>query len=298
MPHAIRRFDLRTFDLIISISHAVAHGVHIDPNQLHINYILTPARYAWQQRGEYASLWGLPARLAQGFLKYFRDWDREAIRGVDHFVAISNWIAKNVQDAYNRDVDEVIYPPVDVLRFKPANQREDYYIVVSRLVPYKRIDLIVRAFNRLGLPLIVVGEGREKQRYLRIANNNIRFLANQSDQEVRHLLSKAKAFVYASREDFGIAPVEAQAGGCPVIAFAGGALPETVIDRKTGILFTEQTVDSLVEAINNFEANPRSFSQELITGHAAQFSQQRFQEQFSAFVASAWQNHIAEPPGL
>ena len=293
MVHAVRGFDLSSFDIVISLSHAVAHGVRTKSNQLHINYIFTPARYAWQQREEYLDIWGLRGRLAQRFLGYFRRWDREVVQEVDCFVAISKWIAGNVEAAYGREADAIIYPPVNTRAFKAEEQREDFYIVVSRLVPYKRIDLVVHAFNRLGLPLLVVGDGREKEKLLRIANSNIRFLGNQGDSEVCQLLARAKAFVYASREDFGIAPVEAQAAGCPVIAFAGGALPESVMNGQTGILYSEQTAESLVEAITRFESDDSNFSPRTIAKHSAQFSKERFQLQFADFVSSAWQSHLA-----
>ena len=293
MTHAVRRFDLRDFEIVISISHAIAHGVRIHPGQLHINYILTPARYAWHQREDYLTSWGLRARLAQGFLCYFRRRDRKASREVHAFVAISKWIADNVQRAYKCPVDCIIYPPVDTEKFFAAARRDDYYIVVSRLVPNKHVDLIVSAFNQLALPLIVVGEGLEKNKLMRIAAPNIRFLDRQSDKDVRQLLSKAKAFIHISREDFGIAPVEAQAAGCPVIAFAGGALSETIRNGETGILFEDQTVSSLVRAVERFESNPAMFSSRKIAGLADRFSLSRFQTEFSAFIWSAWQTHQA-----
>ncbi len=290
MPFAIEQFDLREFEIIISSSHAVAHGILPRPNQLHINYIHSPARYAWHQYHDYLAnrrIGRVKKWLSRPMLHYLRLWDFAAAARVDYFVANSKWTAATVMRAYRRNAD-VIYPPIMLNNFDHAQDRENYYITVSRLVPYKRMDLIVKAFSKLGYPLVIVGDGPERRFLTSIASPNIRFCGDLPDIEVAKLLGKAKAFVFAAEEDFGIALVEAQAAGCPIITFRGGGALETVIEGKTGIFFDEQEQLSLEEAAERFELDAYSFDGEVIRENAERFSHKKFELDFSKYVGKKW----------
>ncbi len=297
MPLAVEHFDLSRHDLVLSLSDAVAHGVLTPPDTLHVNYIFTPMRYAWPLYHEYLLLGGLNrgprAWAARLVLHYLRLWDRAAADRVDYFIAISRWVAGRVWRAYRREA-EVVYPPVEVERFHPIEPRETYYITVSRLVPYKRVDLIVEAFNRLGRPLLVVGEGPEYDRLAERAGPSVRLLGRVAQDDLAGLLGKARAFVYAAEEDFGIAPVEAMAAGCPVIAYGRGGVRETVVEGKTGLFFAEQTVGALVEAVMRFEAEAHSFRVTTLRRRAERFSRERFLWAFQRAVERAWERFERE----
>ncbi|NEQ54243.1 MAG: glycosyltransferase family 4 protein, partial [Leptolyngbya sp. SIO3F4] len=256
MPLAIEQFDLSTYDVVISSNHAVAKGVLTAPHQLHISYVHTPIRYAWDLQHQYLQQSGLERGVKGGItrliLHYLRLWDTTSANRVDRFLANSQFIAKRIWRAYRRPA-KVIYPPVDISRFEWQHPRDNFYLTVSRFVPYKRVDLTVKAFNQLGLPLVVIGDGSDWQRIKDIAGPNIRLLGKQTDAVVSDYMQRCKGFIFPAEEDFGITPVEAQAAGAPVIAFDRGGVTETVIHGKTGILFPEQTVDSLVQAIKSFE---------------------------------------------
>jgi glycosyltransferase involved in cell wall biosynthesis len=297
MPMAIESLDVSAYDVVLSSSHAVAKGVLTHPGQLHLCYIHTPIRYAWDLQQQYlqgASLQrGVKAMLAQMILHYLRLWDVASANRVDHFVANSRFVARRVWKTYRRSAT-VIYPPVEVNRFRPDRPREDFYFVLSRFVPYKRVDLIVEAFARLGLPLVVIGDGSGRKQVEAIAQRpefkftakNIQFLGHQPDKVVVDYMERCKAFVFAAAEDFGIAPVEAQAAGAPVIAFGKGGVTETVIAEKTGLFFPEQTVESLMAAIQQFEQmRDRSpFEPEVLRHNAEQYAPERFRSQFDRFV--------------
>jgi glycosyltransferase involved in cell wall biosynthesis len=285
MPTAIETFDLSEYDLILSSSAAFAHGVRTRPGQTHLSYIHSPMRYAWHQYREHIARFGPASPFVRALLAYLRSWDRRASARATAFAANSAWTAKAVQAAFGRPAT-VIHPPVHVENFAPAAKRDDYYLTVSRLVPYKRIDLIVEAFSQLGNRLLVVGAGPEEARIKKLAKSNVELLGYQPPSEVAQLMSRAKAFVFAAEEDFGIAAVEAQAAGCPVIAFARGGLTETVIDGKTGLFFNEQSMVSLVEAIARFEKSQHSFDPQTIRTHALTFRAENFRQRFSAFVNS------------
>ena len=285
MPRAVEALKLGGHDLVISFSYAVAHGAQPGAGARHLSYNFTPMRYAWRGPDEVAGeMWRHP--MLQGLMEHFRRWDRQAAARVDRFAAVSNAIAARVQDAYQRGA-EVIYPPVDVERFRPMAPRGDYYITIARLVPHKRLDLIVEAFSRLRLPLVIVGEGPEYARLERAAGANIRLAGRQSDSVVTDLLGRARGFVCAAEEDFGIAIVEAQAAGCPVLAFGRGGALETIQEMKTGMLFGEQSVAGLIQAMELFERAVDSFRPEDMSANARRFSPARFKEEFSTFVASA-----------
>jgi glycosyltransferase involved in cell wall biosynthesis len=283
MPLAVERMDLSGFDLVISFSYAVAHGVRImSPGQRHISYTHTPLRYAWRNYkiGEKVSpnQW-----LVNGFFRYFRQWDVHASQQVDQFAAVSRDIAGWIQRVYRREA-RVIYPPVDLERFQPQQPRDGAYITVSRLVAHKRIDLIVEAFSRLKLPLILIGDGPELLRLRKMAAPNITFMGYQSDRVVAQSLNRARAFVSASQEDFGIAMVEAQAAGGPVITLGKGGALETVLDGRTGLFYAEQTPESLIEAIERFETLADSFSTAELVANVQRFSKQRFLKEFAVFA--------------
>ena len=287
MPLAIEQFDLSAYDLVLSSNHAVAKGIITHPDQLHICYVHTPIRYAWDLQQEYlkgAQLnRGIRSFFVQLVLHYLRLWDFASASRVDHFVANSHFVARRIWKTYRRPA-QVIYPPVAVDRFQPKTQREEFYFILSRFVPYKRVDLVVEAFTRLGLPLVVIGDGANWKQVKALAGANVQLLGHQPDAIVVDYMQRCKAFVFAAAEDFGIAPVEAQAAGAPVIAYAKGGVTETVIPDKTGVFFLEQTVESLIEAVLRFESEAHTFDAEVIRQNAERFSSENFRRQFSEFV--------------
>jgi len=286
-PFAIEQFDLSNYDIIISSSHAVAKGVLSNTNQIHISYIHTPIRYAWDLYFQYLNDNNLERGLRSFLVKYFlhkiRIWDYISSQRVDYFIANSNHVAKRVKKFYNRDA-KVIYPPVDVDKFY-ISKKDDFYITISRLVPYKKVDLIVETFTKLkNKKLIVIGDGPQLKKIKSIATDNIEILGYQPDHIIKELLSKAKAFVFAAEEDFGILPVEAQASGTPVIAFKKGGVLETVIENKTGIFFDSQTLESLKNAIIRFEKQVDNFDLSFIRKHSLKFSKERFKKEIITFI--------------
>jgi len=292
MPLAIEQLDLSNYDVVISDSHAVAKGVITSPNQLHISYIHTPIRYAWDMQHQYLSQAGLTrgikGLLAKYLLHYIRMWDLRTVPGVDEFVANSNFIAQRIRKFYKRTAN-VIYPPVEIDRFKVEKEKEDFYLVVSRLVPYKKVDIIVQAFSDLPYKkLIVIGDGPELKNLKKHSSSNIEFLGFQEDKVVEDFLRKAKALIYAAEEDFGIVPVEAQACGTPVIAYGKGGVLETVLDGETGLFFPEQSPISIIDAIEKFEKHPKFDSTE-IRRNAERFSKKRFKTEMKSFVDQAYQ---------
>ncbi len=272
MPLAVEQFDLSNYDLIISSSHAVAKGVLTGPTQVHICYCHSPVRYAWDLQHQYLRETqlanGVKGFLARLMLHYIRLWDYRTAAGVDLFIANSFYIAKRIRKVYRRDA-VVVHPPVDIQAFPIRLEKEDFYLTASRMVPYKRIDVIVEAFTQMPeRRLVVIGDGPEMDKIRSLSSGNITILGYQDDTVLRDYLQRARGFVFAAEEDFGILPVEAQACGTPVIAYnAGGAL-ETVLPvgnpfgmPGTGVFFTEQTPDAIRAAVNEFETlrfDPRS----------------------------------------
>lgn len=284
MPFAIEQFDLCNYDIIVSFSYAVAHGVCNTNGARHISYTYTPMRYAWTD----LNINGTHTHknlLVELFMESFRTWDKKAASRVGQFVAISQFVSRRIANAYQRQAP-VLYPPVEVERFKPALKRERYYITVTRLVPHKRVDLMVQAFSRLKLPLLVIGEGPELPQLKTMADANIQFLEYQSDQNVAELLGKARGFVCATEEDFGIAIVEAQAAGCPVIAYGQGGALETVMDGKTGIFFPEQSPESLMDAVLRFEQIHADFQTQDLVQNSRRFAKDRFLSEFKNLVCN------------
>ena len=298
MPLAIEQLDLSGYDLIISNSHAVSKGILVGPDQVHISYVHSPMRYAWDLQHQYLRESGLDQRLrgwiARIALHYLRLWDLRTVPGVDHFVANSHFIGRRIKRVYGRS-STVIYPPIDIESFPLQREKTDVYVTASRMVPYKRMDLIVEAFSKIPKKrLIVIGDGPEMEKIKKLSGPNITLLGYQPIEVLKEQLQTARAFIFAAEEDFGIVPLEAQATGTPVIAFGKGGALETVIPpgtdkAPTGLFFEEQTVASLIEAIHAFEAIEERFDPEAIRRHAEQFSIQRFNETFKNFVDEAYQ---------
>lgn len=295
MPLAVEQIDLSGYDLILSSSHAVAKGVLTGPDQLHISYVHTPIRYAWDLYFQYlreANLTrGIKSLLARLILHYVRLWDATTASRVDVFVANSRYVARRIWRTYRRRA-HVIYPPVEVNRFNPGRPREDFYLTLSRFVPYKRVDLIVSAFTRMKRPLVVIGDGPDFEKIKRLAGPNVQLMGYQPDEVVRDYMERCKAFVFAAEEDFGITPVEAQAAGAPVIAYGRGGVTETVVAGKTGLFFQKQSEESLIEAVDAFERDSHSFDPEIIRRHAERFSRERFQREISVLIEQAWKKFV------
>ena len=282
MPAAVARFDLRQYDIVVAFSYAVAHGVHTAKGTHQLSYTYTPMRYAWSD----INLDGRRSRknpLLNLLMQNFRRWDRSAAGRVHEFAAISHGVAARIWSAYQREA-RLIYPPVEVERFCASGERRDYFVTLSRLVPHKRIDLIIEAFSQLQFPLKIIGEGPQNRKLQQCASPNIEFLGYQSDETVAGLLGHARGFVCAAEEDFGIAMVEAQAAGCPVLAYRAGGALETVIEGETGLFFPEQTAGSLIEAVRRFEESAHRFRPDAMSQNAQKFSKARFQKSFHEFV--------------
>ncbi|NDJ24140.1 glycosyltransferase [Nostoc sp. B(2019)] len=292
-PLAIEQLDLRQYDVILSSSHAVAKGILTTSEQLHICYCHSPMRYAWDLTFDYlrhSKLGsGLPGWVTRYLLHRLRQWDVLSANRVDYFIANSQYTSRRIWRCYRREAT-VIYPPVNIEEFPFSDQKEDFYLIVSRLVSYKQVSLIVKAFNQLKRPLVVIGTGDEMKRIREIANPNIQILGWQPDNVVKKYMANAKAFVYAACEDFGIALVEAQACGTPVIAYGAGGALETVRDihscgdTGTGVFFRKQTEEALVAAVEKFEMHEGLFNPEYMRSHAAQFSPQIFAERYLDFL--------------
>ncbi len=294
-PPAIRSMDFKGYDVILSNKSGFIHGLKHTPQQLHICYCLAPTRYVWDYDG-YAAREGFGRWLGlaiEPVIKQMQKWDYTAAQptiknqGVDHFIAISADIQARIKKYYQRD-SVVIYPPVDTQRFTPSPAPEgNYYFIVSRLIPYKRIDLAIEACNLLGRRLIIAGAGRDRAQLETMAGPTIEFTGRIPWSEVTHLMAHCKAFIFPGFEDFGITPVEAQAAGRPVIAFAKGGALDTVIEGKTGLFFHKQTPEALASTLEKFEQ--MSFDPRQARTNAERFSNERFRQEISTFVEEKWQ---------
>lgn len=300
MPIAVEQFDLSSFDLIISSSYAVAKGVITGPDQLHISYVHSPIRYAWDLQHQYLRESGLEKGIkgwvAKFILHYIRLWDQRTAHGVDKFIANSKFIGRRIKKVYGRE-SEVIYPPVDVEEFDFRDHKENFYFTASRMVPYKKIDLIVEAFSQMpDKKLIVIGDGPEFQKIKKKATPNTILMGFQPFSVLRDHMQRAKAFVFAAEEDFGITPVEAQACGTPVIAYGKGGATETVQclgrENPSGLFFESQTIEALTAAVLRFEQNQGAFSSQNCREKALAFSSERFRQQFEDFVLKYWEEHL------
>jgi glycosyltransferase involved in cell wall biosynthesis len=297
MPLAIEQFDMSPYDLVISSSHAVAKGVITGPNQLHVSYIHSPIRYAWDMQADYLRDSGLDRGLkgiiTRMILHYIRMWDHRTMNGVDAAAANSQFIAQRIWKVYRRNA-EVIYPPVDIYNFSCVDEKEPYYLTVARLVPYKKLDLIVNAFAEMpDRKLVVIGDGPELMRIRKMATPNVEVLGYQPTQVIIAKMQRAKAFIFAAQEDFGITPLEAQACGTPVIAFDKGGVGETIRglddDQPTGVFFSEQNAHALVQAVDLFEMNAGRITSRACRENAERFAPEQFEKKFSAFVLTAWE---------
>ena len=296
-PIAWQGLDLSDYDVLLSNKSGFCHGVDYDDRTLHICYCLAPTRYVWQL-DHYLKREGLgkPVELAlRPITQWLKKWDYNAAQRVHHFIAISTEIQERIQTYYDRD-SVVIYPPVDTTRFTPAkpNEIEDYFLIVSRLIPYKRIDLAVQAATELNVPLKVGGNGRDLEHLQAMAGPSVEFLGYVPDDELPELMARCKAFLFPGLEDFGITPVQAQAAGRPVIAYRGGGAIDTVVPGVTGEFFDEMTVAALREVMQNFDATQYHWAE--IRQHALQFDVGIFRQQIQAFVEQAWQAQQTQTP--
>ncbi len=283
-PAAVRSLDLRGYDLILSNKSGFIHGVKTNSDQLHLCYCLAPTRYVWNYQAYAAreQLGALTNHILAPVIALLRRWDYQAAQNVAHFCAISTDIQGRIQKYYHRQAN-IIAPPVDTDRFQPIpNPSEDYYFIVSRLIPYKRIDLAVKAFTKMGKRLIIAGDGRDRGALEAMAGPTVKFRGYLPWDEVISLMANCKAFLFPGYEDFGITPVEAQAAGRPVIAFAAGGALDTVVDLETGIFFYEQRMESLIEAVHRLEAI--TFNPQRIRQNAERFSINRFKRELLAWI--------------
>jgi glycosyltransferase involved in cell wall biosynthesis len=284
-PFAMERLDLRGYDLVLSSSSAFGKGVVTRPETMHICYCHTPMRWCWNydEYVERERLGGISRSILPFFITGLRIWDQTSSMRVDHFIANSPVVADRIQKYYRRD-SVVIPPPVEASRFTfdATNQAENYFLIVSRFMPYKHIDLAIEACNRLQLPLVIIGSGRDENRLKSIAGPTIRFMGRLSDEAVLHYYAHCRAFILPGEEDFGITPLEAQASGRPVIAYAAGGALASIIDRVTGTFFHKQTVESLVEVLESFDE--RSYDPQTIRNHALEFDKPRFHRRILQFI--------------
>jgi glycosyltransferase involved in cell wall biosynthesis len=297
-PRAIESFDLRAYDLVLSSSHCVAKGI-FPHRALHVAYVHAPMRYVWDQHDAYFGAeapW--PSRAAMALCRrYLQQWDCRSTGRVDEFIANSKNIAAKINALYGREA-AVIYPPVDVDRFRLAEHQQAYYLIVSALVPYKKIDIAVEAFNQLKLPLKIAGEGPMRGRLEETAQSNIEFLGWVSDERLASLYASCQALIFPGEEDFGIVPLEAQASGLPVIAYGKGGALETVVPlagtgpvSPTGIFFHELTPESLIAAVRAFQHNRHRFDPDAIHRHSCRFSRDRFKVEIRNYLAACAREH-------
>jgi glycosyltransferase involved in cell wall biosynthesis len=296
MPLALEQLDLSAYDLVLSSESGPAKGVVTRPDALHICYCHSPMRYVWDMYHDYLSGAGRLIRtLFPVVAHWLRVWDRLSADRVDHFIANSGFVAARIRKFYRRDA-EVIYPPVNTTEFDPTQERGDFYLCLGQLVAYKRADLAVEAFNQLGLPLVVVGEGELFERLQTLAKPNVKLMGRQPFPVIKDLLQRCRGLVFPGMEDFGIVPVEAMAAGAPVIAYAKGGALETVIHGQTGVLFEEQSVEALIAAIQRVEAREFDFSAATLQAHAATFDKAIFKEKIQAFIDNALAEPLFVPP--
>ena len=289
-PLAIERFDFSDYDLIVSSSHCVAKGVRHDDSVYHISYVHAPMRYVWDQFNTYfrqpRTSWSV--RIGAELMRpYLQRWDRNTAKRVDTFLCNSDNIRKKILEYYGRE-SQVIYPPVDLSRFKPGDSKADYYLMVGAFAPNKRVDLAVEAFNQLKLPLKISGSGQDEEYCRSIAGENIEFLGALSNEKLLELYQQARALVFPGEDDFGITPLEAQACRTPVIAFASGGALETVTE-KTGVFFAEQKVEALIKAVEEMERSWRSFAPEAFQRQMSRFGRGPYKEQMAHAIELGYQ---------
>jgi glycosyltransferase involved in cell wall biosynthesis len=297
MPWAVEQYDVRAAEVVVSSHHAVANGVLTGAKQLHISYVHSPMRYAWERYHDYLEEFGL-ARGLKGLatrwcLHYLRQWDRLAADRVDLFVANSTTVARRIEATWRRRA-VVVPPPVSVERFRADRPREDFYCTVSRMVPYKRIDLLVDACQRSGRKLVVIGDGPERARCQQLAGEHVTFLGHLEDAAVADHLERCRGFLFAAEEDFGIVPVEAMAAGAPVIAYGHGGIRDSVLPGETGVFFDQQTPEAVIAALAAFES--RDCSSAACRHRAETFSRDAFIARMRTLVAEAWDRFRSDGP--
>lgn len=301
MPMAVEQFSLLDYDIVLSDSASFAKGVITKPNTLHICYCHTPPRYAWDDSHKYIAEFGFSGivkKLIPFFMNYIRIWDREAALRVDKFICNSQFVAERIKKYYNREA-QIIYPPVDTKKFFPSeNQSEvkNYFLMVGRLITYKRFDIAIDAFNKLGLPLKIIGSGPERKKLMKMARKNIEFLGELSTDKLNYYYQNCQALIFPQEEDFGIVALEAMACGRPVIAYRGGGALESIDENKTGIFFEQQTAQSLIEAVKKFE--PNSFNSLQIRQRAQEFDREEFKNKIKDFIEKSWKEFKFENYGV
>lgn len=290
MPVVFEAFDLSEYDIVLSSCHSCAKGVITKPDVLHVSYCHSPPRYLWDNSHQYIKNYPWPNWLKKwvipSYLHKLRVWDRAAADRVDSYIANSAFVAERIKKYYRREA-AVIHPPVKIEDVEPIKERDDYYLAVGRLIPYKRFDLIVKAFNELKLPLKIIGTGNQFKKLRRLADKNIEFLGMVEENELKNYYRYAKGFLFPQIEDFGITPLEAMSYGCPVIAYGEGGALETVVHNESGLFFKEQTVLGLKKAVHDFEE--RKFDPVLIKAQAAKFDERIFKDKLEEFVFSEWE---------
>ncbi len=298
MPMALEQLDLSEYDLVISCESGPAKGVITRPDALHVCYCNSPMRYVWDMYHSYLGDAGWLIRKLFPFVAHWlRIWDRASADRVDHFLANSTFIASRIRKFYRRE-SQVVFPPVNVKAFNHQRERSDFYLCLGQLVPYKRADMVVEVFTKLGLPLVVIGEGELFDRLSATAGPNVKMLGRQPFGVVKDHLERCKALVFPGLEDFGIVPVEAMASGAPVIAYGKGGALDTVVHGRTGVLFEEQSNACFEQAINDFTGGAYSFDPEVLRFHAATFDKSVFQKNLIEAVDAAWQRAQNAPHGF
>ncbi len=291
MPTAVEQLDLSEYDVVISSSSALIKGVITHPHTLHICYCYTPTRYLWSDTHQYhkdIKEGKLVKHILPMYLSKLRQWDHSAAQRVDHFVAQSDFIAKRIKNYYNRDSSTIIHPPTDTENFYISSEIGNYYLLISRLKPYKKVDLAIKAFNKLNIPLKIIGIGEDEKRLKKLAKDHIEFLGAVPEEEKRKLLSQCIGLIHPQEEDYGLTPIEAMASGRPVIAYNAGGAKETVIDGQTGQLFKEQSWEALIDTIIKFK--PDKYIPQETKAHAENFNSQKFYQQIKEFVETSYQD--------
>ncbi len=291
MPIAIEQFDFSKFDVVLSDSSSYAKGIITGPETLHICYMHTPMRYAWDDCQKYTQDFSFPKlvkKLVPMAMNYVRLWDKVSADRVDRFIANSNFVAKRIKKYYHKEA-EVINPPVAISDFYISQERGGYFLMVGRLISYKRHDIAIEAFNKLGLPLKIIGRGPEMKRLKNLAKPNIEFLGRVSDGELAKYYSECRAFIFPQEEDFGIVAIEAMASGKPIIAYWGGDIPEHMEEEKMGIFFQNQKADDIVEAVSNFR--DRNYDPNYIRSHSLKFDREIFKSKIKSYIENEFKGH-------